>query len=74
MVLVLITDDKIYLFADLSDYTNQTKYESELEILIGEVDRKTAFSLDAYEVEWRTSPNFTYRLPFLSGDGHGSHM
>lgn len=39
---------------------------------MGEIDRKTAFSLDAYEVEWRISPNFTYRFPFLSGDG--SHM
>lgn len=74
MVLVVITDDKIYLFSDLADFSNNTKLESELEILVGEIDRSTAFSLDAYEIQWWTSPNFTFRFPFVSGGGRGSRL
>lgn len=73
MVLVLVADDKIYLFTDLKDFSGN-RSDSELGILVGEIDRRTALSLDAYEIEWWTSPNFTYRFSFLSGGRHESRM
>lgn len=67
MVLGITTDQKLYLFGNINSYTGP-EILLDIEILIGSIDLKTAFTVDDYEVEWRTCQNFTYEFAFLSGN------
>lgn len=59
----IVTEKKIYIFSGVTG-----KLESDAHILIGEIDLKSAFSLDVYQIEWWTSLNFTDGLYFIAGD------
>lgn len=60
----IITDKKIYIFSGIT----REEEEDEAQILIGEVDLKSAFSLDTYQIEWWTSLNFTDGVYFVAGE------
>lgn len=59
----IVTEHKIYVFSGITD-----NKAGDSHILLGEINLKNAFSLNAYQIEWWTSPNFNDVVYFVAGD------